>query len=193
MGGGLVVRLGVRIVTEVFILGRGGRSVGCGHRADGRGVVGPAGGRVTGLGLFGSPFGLGGLVLGCTLRRRLGCRRRFGGGCPEPRGAASRHVCVFFDFFAGSGRSQSNGLRLSGFTGLPRRGEPPECGSCRAPAIGVRRLLPHVSRDAGRGRGITQSNRRGTRRGKGYFSPPNQWLALPKSGRTCSSPDKKRI
>ena len=28
---------------------------------------------------------------------------------------------------------------------------------------------------------------------KGYFSPPNQWLALPKSGRTCSSPDKKRI
>ena len=58
---------------------------------------------------------------------------------------------------------------------------------------GVRRRLPHVSRDAGRGRGITQSNRRGTRRGKGYFSPPNQWLALPKSGRTCSSPDKKRI
>ena len=115
-----------------------------------------------------------------------------------PSGLSLRDECWslarrFGDFFAGSGRSQSNGLRLSGFTGLPRRGEPPECGSCRAPAIGVRRLLPHVSRDAGRGRGITQSNRRGTRRGKGYFSPPNQWLALPKSERTCSSPDKKRI
>ena len=85
-------------------MGRGGRSVGCGHRADGRGVAGPAGGRVTGLGLFGSSFGLGELVLGCTLRRRLGCRRRFGGGCLEPRGAASRHVCVFFDFSRGSGK-----------------------------------------------------------------------------------------
>ena len=88
---------------------------------------------------------------------------------------------------------QNNGLRSGCFTGLPRHSEPPECGSCWALAIGVRRLLPHVSRDAGRGRGITQSNRRGTRRGKGYFSPPNQWLALPKSERTCSSPDKKRI
>ena len=96
-------------------------------------------------------------------------------------------------FSRGVGRSQSNGLRSGCFTGLPRHGEPPECGSCRALAIGVRRRLPHVSRDAGRGRGITQSNRRGTRRGKGYFSPPNQWLALPKFGRTCSSPDKKRI
>ena len=163
------------------------------YRADGRGGVGPAGGRVAGLGSFGSPFGLGGLVFGCALRRRLGCRRRFGGGCLKPRGAASRHVCVFFDFSRGVGRSQSNGLRSGCFTGLPRHGEPPECGSCRALAIGVRRRLPHVSRDAGRGRGITQSNRRGTRRGKGYFSPPNQWLALPKSERTCSSPDKKRI
>ena len=112
------------------------------------------------------------------------------------RSRAERRPDMFvcsLTFSRGVGRSQSNGLRSGCFTGLPRHGEPPECGSCRALAIGVRRRLPHVSRDAGRGRGITQSNRRGTRRGKGYFSPPNQWLALPKSGRTCSSPDKKRI
>ena len=128
---------------------------------------------------------------------------RFGGGlaaggalAAAALSRAERRPDMFvcsLTFSRGVGRSQSNGLRSGCFTGLPRHGEPPECGSCRALAIGVRRRLPHVSRDAGRGRGITQSNRRGTRRGKGYFSPPNQWLALPKSGRTCSSPDKKRI
>ena len=95
-----------QVVAKLFLLGSASEVIRFAAL-----IRSTAGGLVCGFGPLGSHFGLGGLLTGLALRRRLGGWCRFGGGCLAGGGAEFWHFWLFFDFSRVCGKVTNNGLR----------------------------------------------------------------------------------